>query len=348
MRVRTPSFLTLDSDVEFLVSGWLTDMLDLMVGEGLDALGVHEPGFQGYRPRLAPYVLLLRTTTFQALGASFQPFVRVADAEEARRWQAWPCGFRVEFEEIASYRTEAFYPTAVYLFERLRESGARWRDLPGAIAAKFRHLGHTSWAPVYPDTGRAPRADDSAGEQAARLAYVQERLRGYATDTTTSVPHPWRSCRGRCSSPHGHEGDASRASPAGQGAHRWAEGQQPGEASVNVSTAESLACRPIMPVRSPAYHPAPRRWGSPITFCPPIPVESGQAPHGLSRRVRAGVYLGQLGGEPGSRISIVHVLITFPGPPAEARGGAAEEIGPPRAEGRDRTTDSAGRGRGRA
>lgn len=182
VRVRTPFFLTLDSDVEFLASGWLTDMLDLMVGEGLDALGVYEPGFQGYRPRLAPYVLLLRTATFQALGTSFQPFVRIEDAEEARRWQARPRGFRVEFEEIASYRTAAFYPTAAYLFERLQESGARWRDLPGAIAAKFQHLGHMSWSPVRPDTAQAPGADGPTREQAAKLAYVQERLRGYGYD----------------------------------------------------------------------------------------------------------------------------------------------------------------------
>ncbi len=179
VRVRTPFFLTLDSDVEFLEAGWLTDMLDLMAGEDLDALGVYEPGFRGYRPRLAPYVLLLRTATFHAVRASFLPFVRIEDAEEARRWQARPRGFQVQFEEIAAYRTAAFYPTAAYLFERLCEGGARWRDLPAALAAKFQHLGHMSWAPGTPDVGGAPRGGDLAGGQAAKLAYVQERLRRY-------------------------------------------------------------------------------------------------------------------------------------------------------------------------
>ena len=87
-KVRTPFFLTLDSDVEFLATGWLTEMLNLMEQMALVALGEYEPGQGGYRERLAPYILLLRTAFIRALCTSFRGFVRIEDPAEAQRWQA--------------------------------------------------------------------------------------------------------------------------------------------------------------------------------------------------------------------------------------------------------------------
>lgn len=177
-RVQTPFFLTLDSDVEFLARGWLSEMLELMERDRLDALGEYLPGHDGYRARLGPHVLLLRTSAFRALGASFRSFVRIEDPEEARRWQARPRSFHVDLEELAGYRTAALYATGAGLFERLERAGARWAALPRPLAAKFLHLGHMSWAANT--RGELPGAVRLRDDHAARLAYVRERLRLYA------------------------------------------------------------------------------------------------------------------------------------------------------------------------
>jgi hypothetical protein len=176
-RVQTPFFLTLDSDVEFLATGWLSEMLDLASRDDLVALGQYEPGRAGYRPRLAPYVLLVRTAAFRALRASFRGHARIADPDEARRWRARPPSLNLDLEELASFRKAMFYTTGAAFFERLEQSGARWSDLPAAIARKFHHLGHMSWAADEQDT--LPGTPALRRAHATRLAYVRQRLDQY-------------------------------------------------------------------------------------------------------------------------------------------------------------------------
>jgi len=114
-RVRTRYFLTLDSDVEFLAPGWLGYMLELAETQDLTALGVYEPGVARVRERLAPFVLLMRAAEFRKLYVSFQPFIRIDDAEEAQRWLARrprvDRDYNLDADEAASYHTAAVYPT---------------------------------------------------------------------------------------------------------------------------------------------------------------------------------------------------------------------------------------------
>jgi hypothetical protein len=159
--------------VEFLAPGWLGDMLELAETRDLTALGVYEPGVAGVRERLAPFLLLTRRAEFRKLDVSFQPFIRIDDAEEAQRWLARPPGldrdYNLDANEAASYPTAAFYPTGAALFERLRSTDARWANLSEAIACKVRYLGHMSWAATR---GTSTQRTDHA----VCLTYVRERL----------------------------------------------------------------------------------------------------------------------------------------------------------------------------
>jgi hypothetical protein len=167
-RVDTPFFMTLDSDVEFQMSGWLGAMLRLAESDNLAALGTYEPPLAGYRARLAPSVLLVRTATYRALNTSLRPFVRILDPVEAARWQSRKPRENLEIGELESYRTASFYPTAAAFFEQLEASGARWRDLPSSIASSFVHLGHMSWASGEHGALQA--------QHRRQRAYVGERL----------------------------------------------------------------------------------------------------------------------------------------------------------------------------
>jgi GT2 family glycosyltransferase len=176
-RVATPYFLTLDSDVEFFGPGWLSEMLACVEARGLVAIGEYEPGRVGYRPRLAPHLLLLRTDAFRALRVSFQSFEYVEDPSEVQRWCARPASFFVDPRELASYRTVALYATGAALFERLVQTRAGWSAIPEATTRKFLHLGHMSWAADISETGSGGQRIRT--EYASRLAYVRERLRLY-------------------------------------------------------------------------------------------------------------------------------------------------------------------------
>jgi GT2 family glycosyltransferase len=145
-RVKTPYFVALDSDVEFLKPGWLADMLAVLSGRKAIAVGEFEAGIGGYRPRLAPHLLLVDTKQFRDIEGSFVSFVRIGDKREARRWRSTPMGFVLDAAEQATYRSGAFYSTGAALFERVLERGGRWAVTPRRIQAKYRHFGHMSWA----------------------------------------------------------------------------------------------------------------------------------------------------------------------------------------------------------
>jgi hypothetical protein len=167
-QVRTPFFLTLDSDVEFHCGGWLSDVLDLAESGGLAALGVFEPGIGSYRPRLAPFALLLRTAAFRELGTSFRSFVRIEDPAEAARWRARSRSENLDQSEVESYHSAAFYSTGAAVFEQLQRTGAAWAELPPAVSRKFTHHGHMSWAARE---RRRPRA-----EHARQVDHIRQRL----------------------------------------------------------------------------------------------------------------------------------------------------------------------------
>jgi hypothetical protein len=175
-RVRTPYALVMDSDVEFRAPGCLAGMLELASERGLAALGVHEAGHGGYRPRLAPYVLLLRTDVVRELGTSFRGRTVCEDAGEERRWQAYAGRFELDPAEVARFRATRIYPTGACFFERLVEAGHRWSDLPPGLAGAFHHFGHLSWGGLTDASGGSGRA---RAEHALNLAAVEAALQAY-------------------------------------------------------------------------------------------------------------------------------------------------------------------------
>ena len=152
-KVETRYFLTLDSDVVFLRHGWLSELCKTLRVRKLAAVGEFERGVAGYRPQLAPHVLLLDTKRFHALGSSFKSSVRIHDPAEARRWHRRPNSEYLSEAELRSYRSAAFYSTGAVLFERMVETGARWALTPSRTRQKYHHLGHMSWG-----AGEAPVA----------------------------------------------------------------------------------------------------------------------------------------------------------------------------------------------
>jgi hypothetical protein len=166
-RVRTPWFLTVDSDVEFLAGGWLDALL--RHAPGLCAIGEFEDGWGNVAPRLAPYLLLVRTDAFRAIGGSFRGKAVIHDPEAAARFQEGgrTGAYRLTPEEAAAFGTARFYSTAAVLFEQLSEAGLPWAATPSTVLASYRHLGHMSWAQGHADLREQHRR---------RLSYARLRL----------------------------------------------------------------------------------------------------------------------------------------------------------------------------
>jgi hypothetical protein len=177
-QARTPLVLTLDSDVEFLAPGWLSEMIELLESRQLSALGPYEPGHGGYRARLAPYLLLVRADVLRRLRTSFRGFARFRSEEEFRRWSARRPSFTMEPGELATYPTAAIYPTAAAILERLEAEQEPWATLPEPIAAKIIHRGHMSWAGGEENYMLHAPARFRRHHELA-VAEVRERLREY-------------------------------------------------------------------------------------------------------------------------------------------------------------------------
>jgi hypothetical protein len=176
-RVTTPLVLVMDSDVEFLQDGCLAAMVDLVESRRLAALGQLEPGWHGYQPRLAPALLLLRTDVVRRYRASFRPATWISDPAEADRWARRGPAYEAPPSELASYHSLSTYPTAALLFERLREGGEAWADLPDDISRRFRHFGHMSWGQLPDGEGGTATSRSAVSE---RLRTIEAALRAYA------------------------------------------------------------------------------------------------------------------------------------------------------------------------
>lgn len=175
-RVDTTFTLVLDSDVEFRGPDVIAELVAFADRYALDAVGEFEPGWYGYRPRLAPYLLLLRTETVRNLHTSFRGFTEIADPAEYARWAAGAHRYEVPPEEFATYRTMRCYPTAARLFERLTEERLAWKEIPDGLAERVRHFGHMSWGPLADEHGGSPRSRVATTSSAAA---VTAALRAY-------------------------------------------------------------------------------------------------------------------------------------------------------------------------
>jgi hypothetical protein len=167
--VVTRYFLTLDSDVVFLRRGWLSDLLEIRRQADAVAVGEYEPGFGAYRPRLAPYLLLLDTERFRAVSISFEPCAVIRDPAEARRWRSRGNTEHMSYSELRRYRSATFYSTGAMLFEGIVETRMRWVDTPLPVRLKYQHLAHMSWAAAEPSF---------AGAHRAKLSQVRALLKG--------------------------------------------------------------------------------------------------------------------------------------------------------------------------
>jgi glycosyltransferase involved in cell wall biosynthesis len=166
-KVNTPYFLTLDSDVVFLRRGWLSDLRETLESRAVAAVGEFEPGVDAYRPRLAPYLMLIESDQFRTLRCSFRSCVMMTDPAEIRRWRRRRPTENVSYEELCTYHTGAFYSTGARLFERMVDSGVPWAATPLRIRRKYYHLGHMSWG------AREPRFTASHQD---KLAYARKLI----------------------------------------------------------------------------------------------------------------------------------------------------------------------------
>lgn len=173
-RVDTPFFLTLDSDVEFLDRGWLSEMLELMKRETVDVIGQLELGNDVCQPRLTPDLMLIRTAAFRELSTSLAAFTWLENAEEALRWSAQPHSPVFNRAELAGYSNIRIYDAAAYFFENLQKNGKRWLSIPESTANKFHHLGHMSWASDISE--ELPTSRLLHDQFRARQSYIRERL----------------------------------------------------------------------------------------------------------------------------------------------------------------------------
>lgn len=169
--VRTRYLLTLDSDVEILVSNWLSALVHEAERRDLIALGELEPAIGNYQARLAPHLMLLRVAPIRELGLTFAGRVVVDDPQEAAWFRAQPGGsFALTRAEARALSTARFYSTGAYAFERIREAGEPWGETPLIIRARYRHYGHMSWAHAHPQF---------AGQHGRHLEEIRARLAGY-------------------------------------------------------------------------------------------------------------------------------------------------------------------------
>ncbi|MGV9836485.1 glycosyltransferase [Nocardia niigatensis] len=164
--------LCLDSDVEFLRVGWLSQLLSEADNHGLAAVGEYEPAIGCYQPRLAPHMLLVRTAAIRAYGLSFAGYAAVDDPEEAARFVRRPheSTYRLTLQEVTSYRSARIYPPGAKLLEMLTTARLPWRPMPKQVLASYNHLGHMSWGDADPDL---------VGEHRNRLEYLRRRLQAY-------------------------------------------------------------------------------------------------------------------------------------------------------------------------
>jgi glycosyltransferase involved in cell wall biosynthesis len=169
-KVETRYFLTLDSDVAFLRSAWLSELRRALEVRRAVAVGEPEPGTGSYRPRLAPYVLLFDTARFRALDRSFESCATFHDPVEARRWRGRAESGYLGEAELGTYRSAAFYSTGALLFERILATRERWVRMPLRTRRKYIHFGHMSWGDA---------ATPVAGQHGLKLAAVRQLLRQY-------------------------------------------------------------------------------------------------------------------------------------------------------------------------
>jgi hypothetical protein len=171
-QVETPFFLTLDSDVEFFQSGWLSSMLELAKRHQLAAVGELESANGAYQARLAPHVLLVDARRFRELGTSFRAFVTIDDPDEASRWCERKPDFCLDVDVMKSFRSARFYPTGAAFFEQLNGAGANWAAVAPGMGDKYKHLGHMSWAQNTRSGGKALQAHWGQTQE-----YLKKRLR---------------------------------------------------------------------------------------------------------------------------------------------------------------------------
>lgn len=178
VQVDTEYLLTLDSDVELLQEGWLSRLVAAADRASLAALGEYEPRRGNIMARLAPHVLLLRTSVLRGHRLSFTPSIVIGDPDDARRFERFsareqPAHGDLTVELAGRFPSARFYTTGAALFARLQILGVPWAEIPPAMRRSYRHFGQMSWG-----------GDDAilGDGHVRKLAEVRARLERYAHD----------------------------------------------------------------------------------------------------------------------------------------------------------------------
>ncbi len=153
-----------DSDVEFLGSGWLSDMLDVTVATGAAMVCAH------FTPSDLHYLHPAYGVEMH-LAARPSPWLMLVDVEQVR--DGPECASFMFHEDAATSTSPAvYYDVGGYFFRELVERRLPWQAMPEAWLEKVHHFGGMSWGLPGGGGNRAFLAD------APDLSWIrQQRVR---------------------------------------------------------------------------------------------------------------------------------------------------------------------------
>ena len=176
-QVDTPFFVTLDSDVEFYASEWLSNAISIMKENNIDVMGQLHPGNGICQPRLTPDILFIRKSKFIQLSASLASFTWGGEKEKALMWAFQKHSPAFSENEVVGYTDIRIYDTAAFFFECVKKAGVRWMETPETVKKMYSHLGHMSWASNSANTSH--EGESIQNNYQTTMNYLSTRLKMY-------------------------------------------------------------------------------------------------------------------------------------------------------------------------
>lgn len=172
-QVRTRYTVLVDSDVEFIEPGWLSDMVEMMNDNDIDLFGFLEPARHPIQERFATFVLAMRTAEILALDCSFATSLSFGAPAEATIWHSRNYGKFLDTTAFTDFPTARFHDTAAQVYESARAHGLNCTEFPSRWRRKFLHLEHMAWADSTDDSYAG--ADALRHHRHRALAYARAR-----------------------------------------------------------------------------------------------------------------------------------------------------------------------------
>jgi hypothetical protein len=154
-----------DSDVEYRVHGWLSDMLDTATSSGVALVC-------GRMQRGSECFVHPVTKAERRLAPRPTAWLLMIDTEQVR--DTVDANFEYhEVEDFNAFGGKVAYDTGAWYFKQMCDAGLQWAEMPPSWQHSYRHFGGLSWlAPLRSGPAWRVRA-----RQAAKLALVEQHLR---------------------------------------------------------------------------------------------------------------------------------------------------------------------------